>query len=81
MRYLNAGYGFPPDVRRGLPRGMAEYSRATPSFGSALKSNLVKDHSKGVAQLLRVLLRRGIATTAHPAAKPKRSWPLTLKES
>ena len=49
------------------------------SWGYALDSGLglriyrVKGRTKGIAQQLRGTLRRGIATAAHQAAKPKRS--------
>jgi len=67
------GGGCAPPTAAGLIRGYA------PGSGFALQTYWAKGRPRGIAQTQKARLRRGIATAAHPGAKPNPTGLMTFE--
>ena len=63
-------------------RNRPDYSGLCPGFRASTAELMgQRPHQGHSPKVERQPLRRGIATASHPAAKPKRKWPMTLRQS
>jgi hypothetical protein len=77
-----SGPALPPDVRRWLrpAESSQTISGAVPLIRALpLRSYWAKGRTTGIAQNVKAVIRRGIATASHQAAKPDSNQEVTLR--